>query len=294
MKRKDFLKLAGASILLSACKKKEMPNPNINRKALVSGVSAVYNANAETYWSRAGITNLTERNAIATLFNTLQSGTGVMWDAVKNGALYLVSPTSYGASLYNSVNTSFDLIAGVAPTYSTLGHSYNGSTQYLNTQLTPSVTCSRNSFLMGWTDTLTTGNRTVVLGSHQSSTNRILLQPCYDGANFFGIYLDSASLNLSGLNSNREGRYLFTVNNTANRLWLRNEATLISDTNIFLGNLPNQPIYIGGYNNAGTPAFTQCTITSAYVGTTALSSTNSVSFSTALKTYNDTVIPGGR
>ncbi len=109
---------------------------------------AGFDTDAAAYFTAAGITDSTERNAVNQFVKDLK-GEGItpngndLWTDMP--AIWPISPTSLAAALVNLRNPgTFDLTAVNAPTHAITGVTTNGTTQYFRTGLTPSITLALN------------------------------------------------------------------------------------------------------------------------------------------------------
>ena len=117
---------------------------------LESGGAPSYDADAVAYFTAAGITDTTEKDAANQLVLDLK-GTGStpnstdLWtDAA---AFYPISPTSLSAAAYNLRDTtSFNMTWANSPTHASTGVTFDGSTQYGDTGFNPSTASLANGY----------------------------------------------------------------------------------------------------------------------------------------------------
>lgn len=83
---------------------------------------------AEAYFAIAGITSASERTAVLNFFSGLKANN--LWSRMDR--LYLISPTSLSAALYCAKSLT-QMTAVNSPTFATTGITFNGTTNYLNT-----------------------------------------------------------------------------------------------------------------------------------------------------------------
>lgn len=109
-----------------------------------------YDPDAAAYFTAAGITDTTEKDAANQLVLDLK-GTGStpnstdLWtDAA---AFYPISPTSLSAAAYNLRDTtSFNMTWANSPTHASTGVTFDGSTQYGDTGFNPNVETLANGY----------------------------------------------------------------------------------------------------------------------------------------------------
>ena len=111
-----------------------------------------FDPDALAYFTAAGITNTTEKNAVNQLVLDLKGGVGCLTPGLTNlwanaAAIWPVSPTSLAAAAYNLRDTSsFNYTWVNSPTHASTGVTFDGSTQYGDTNLTPSSLTLANSY----------------------------------------------------------------------------------------------------------------------------------------------------
>jgi hypothetical protein len=87
-----------------------------------------FDANAAAYFAAAGITGINERNAVNNFIVQMKSA--ALWNKCER--VWLISPTSLSAALYCAKSLN-QMTAINAPTHSSTGIVFNGTTQALNT-----------------------------------------------------------------------------------------------------------------------------------------------------------------
>lgn len=119
---------------------------------LTPASAASYDADAETFFTAASITDTTEKNAVNQLVLDLKGGAGCLTPSSTDlwtnaAAIWPVSPTSLAAAAYNLRDTaSFNYTWVNSPTHASTGVTFNGSTQYGDTNLSPSSLTLANSY----------------------------------------------------------------------------------------------------------------------------------------------------
>ena len=270
-----------------------MPNPIVNTRTLFGGI--VYDSLAVDYFTRAGITDPNEKKVVNTFVLSCRGNTNI-WTALQGGLVYLVSPTSYGASLHNLMSSSFLANTTVAPAHSTNGWQPDGVTQFLKTGLIPSTTLTEDShttIIYSRTDVAVATSR--IFGAIQGATTRIngavrgntdlAVFSCYNSANA-----------MVPASTNGSGYFTFTILSSTSRLIRRNGASLGTDaTDISASNRPNVEMYLLAQNNAGTMSAPAPYEVAGFIQTvTGLSTADSDTLVTFLQTYNANIIAGGR
>lgn len=271
-----------------------MPNPTVNRRVILSAPTSSYDPVAASYFSRAGISDETERTAVNTLVLSMRANTNI-WNSLSVGFVYLVSPTSYGASLHDLFN-NFNPSEGVAPNYATTGWFFDGATQYLKTGLNPNTSMTINTgyiYVQIRNNKQESGDN--IYGATDAGGNTqwlIATRGASDNARFNAY--DSATV-MTAANANSSGRFSFGVLANNSRYIRRNEASLGTSAATVGGSLPNLECYLGCRNLAGAAAsFVNYEIPSFAQGFVGLSTSDADAFALIMKTYNDTVISGGR
>lgn len=256
-----------------------------------------FDETALDYFTRAGITDITEKNAVNNLLLTIKSDS-VIWDAVKNGIGWLISPTSYGASLHNAFNSNFLLNGGVAPSYSSNnGLNFNGINQYLQTGFIFSthVTAQHkySTILINKKSGVAVSGD--IFSAFNSSSKQFSIIP-NSASNSTALADNDSAAILTGVNGNSHGKFQFNCYGDGTREIIRNGVSKASTAVAGGGTLPTVEAYLGARNNNGTGAtrFYESEIISFIQTTKELTLVQSTFLKDALVTYNDNVISGGR
>lgn len=263
-----------------------MPNPVINRR--VYG-GTVYDPVAVDYFNRAGISDKTEKTAVNNFVLGLRAN-NLLTSAY---AIWLCSPTSIGASYHNLISSSYLLTASAAPSFSTTGWAFNGTTQFLKTGLIPSAVLGIDNIMIGARSRTNIDANTVLIGVSSSSTSQIFFQPRRVGDLFrTSIYTNASIYDVA--NTTSIGNFFTCADGAASR-YARINTTSLGTSAAAHGNTnPTHELYIGGRNDAGTADLLSAReICSAWVFT-AISTSNCDILSGLLDTYNANVIAGGR
>lgn len=246
------------------------------------------------YFSRAGITDTTEKQAVNTLVRNLKSNANI-WASLQGGFFYPVSPTSYGASLHNLISSSYQATTGTAPNYSTNGWSFVGAnSQYLDSGFLPSTRLTINT---GGADayfrSYTAGNTFFYGAINTGGTNAW----CYGLRTAGNVALIQVYNNtsFSPANTNSTGVFSFDIRSNTDREMRRNGVSLGTTAVGAGGTMPAFNCYIGARNINGTAGtFATCEIATLVQRTAGLSSTDVDTLYSYINTYNSTVIAGGR
>jgi hypothetical protein len=257
-----------------------------------------YDPIAESYFTRAGITNVIEKNAVNNFVLSCRSNTNI-WNAIVNGAVWLISPTSYGASLHNLMSSSFLMSTGVAPSFSTNGLSFNGVNQYIKTGFIPSANLtlySHTTIFYNRTSTSQGATIPLILGAVNGNEQKIVMRT-RNNSNGASCTFYNNSTAFTATNTNGSGYYDFSITANNARRIRKNSASLTTSAVAAVGTLPTVEFYIGTPNTLGAPTAGQyalCEIASLIQTTIGLSTSDADTLVSFLTTYNANVIPGGR
>lgn len=251
---------------------------------------------ALSYFNNAGITDNTERAAANAFFTGVKAYPNI-WNAIKDGIGYLVSPTSYGAALYNSFNSNFNLSSGVAPAYSaTIGLAFDGVTHYLKSgfQFSAHVTTQHQYSTLFINRLSGIGVSGDIWSAFNASSQQYSITP--NGVtNLVALTDNNSTAVLTGVNGNSQGEFIFNCYADGTREVIRNGVTKASTSTPGAGTLPSVEAYLGARNNAGSPSrFYASRIISFIQTTKPLTKAESQILMALLVTYNANVISGGR
>lgn len=255
----------------------------------------VFDALSLDYFTRAGITDATEKLAVDAFVRSCRANSAI-WASLQGGAVWLVSPTSIGASMYNLMSSDFTLSAGNAPNYSTSGWSFlTASAHYLKTGFTPSTHMTINTggvdfYVQGQAAASTFCYGSVITGGGSSWAFGI--------KNLTDKFTAQVYTNLAGTfnNSNSSpGTYSFDIRSNTDKEVVRNGTSLGTIAVASAGGLPAFECYIGCRNVNGSPLnHEQINLGTVIQRTTGLSFANTVILQGFINTYNANVISGGR
>lgn len=254
-----------------------------------------YDPLALDYFTRAGISDTTEKRAVNTFVLSCKTNSNI-WASLQGGFVYLVSPTSYVASLNNLLSSSFSASPGTSPTFSQTGWSFNtGASQYLKTGFVPSVRMTINTGFTAMKIRSHVGASVITGGASDAGGTTQWQTSVRNLSNLATFNAYNAATSFTGSNDNNTGTYVYSITANNNRFIRRNGSSVATSSATVAGSLPAIELYIGGRNLAGalgSPAtFETCTWIQGLIG---LSTTDADALATIIDTYNSTVISGGR
>lgn len=205
-----------------------------------------YDANAASFISTAGITDLTQQSAINTTVLALKAAG--LWTKIY--ALYPMVGGTATTHKYNLINpATYTLTFNGTWTHSANGAFPNGSTGYATTGFTPSSVMTANNTSLFYFSRTDANNNSVVLGSTVSATQQLRIQARNAGSVFTAHY--DATNQPTGAITDSLG--LITTSKIAsNDAAVFKGKYLVNRSTTCAGTLPNIQIYIGAANAAGT------------------------------------------
>lgn len=244
-------------------------------------VGTTTDADAQAYFDRVtaagGSLTQTEKNAVNTLTLSLKSA-GI-WTLMK--AIYPMVGASAAACSQNLKSSSFTGTFTSGWTFTSLGVTPNGTSAYMNTQLTPSVSLSlNNTHLSFYSRTDNAGASIADIGSYSSASFYTLLE--IFGNQFYAL------INQSGVSSNSMATSLghYVGSRTAVNLIksYRNGSSFGTNTTASLSQ-STASITIGALNLGGSfQYYSNRQYAFASIGD-GLSDTNSSDFYTAVQAF---------
>ncbi len=264
--------------------------PNIRARRIITDFSSVsYDTDAWAYFQRAGITNTRERTAWNS-FVVAAKAAGIYSKFI---ALYPCSPTSYGASLYNAVSTSFTLSSSAAPSYSTSGWTGDGVSQFLRTGIIPNSHLTLDSVTLSVRSSSNIQSNGIAIGS-VTSTNAHCYGRIRSTADLMRMsYTTNASL-FDAANTNGSGNFFWGALSATSRYLRRNTTSIGTSTSAHGSSQPTHEIYLLARNNAGTAdSFYNGQINFSFVST-GLTAAECDTITGLIDTYSANVISGGR
>lgn len=254
--------------------------------------SVAYDTDAAAYFTRAGITDTTEKNA----WNTFVLAAKAASIYSKFLAVYPVSPTSIGASFNNAISSSYTITSPASPSFSTAGWTGDGATQYLKSGIIPNSVLTLDSVTVGWrvqTSAVRTG---IDWGVTDSTTSQMYGRSRFTADVARMMYQSNASV-YDLTNATGAANFFQIASSSTSRNIRRNTTSLgtSSATHAPTGSQPTREIYLLGRNSAGTAdQFCPITMNFWFVTNTALTGAECDTLSGLIDTYSANVISGGR
>lgn len=245
---------------------------------------ADFDPNAQIYFDAAGITDTVEKNSVNTKVLSLKA------DSLYNGVIYPISPTSLEAASYNLVDpTKFQLTYINSPSFGPTGVKWDGLTQYARTGIVPSVDLTDNDVHLSYysRDNAINGIEFGAVGG--GGTLQLVLK-FGDGKFYLGVY---GGAEISSVNADSKGLGVGTKRGLGDNEIYMNDLSLASSA-ANAGVPPNIELYLGAKNTGpGATNVTgkECASASAGLG---LTDAKEAIFNNIIKTYQETVIVGGR
>jgi hypothetical protein len=236
-------------------------------------------ADAQSFFAAAGITDLTQKNAVNQLVLDLKSNS--LWSKMK--ALYPIVGGNATAHSYNLINTAqFQLSFSSGWTHSSTGMLPNGSSSYADTLLTPSTTLSLNdNHISYYSRTQTTSNGVDIGVNNNFNSNMLDIE-----INFSGRYYENNQNSYSSpfLATFTTGLFVNSRVASGSFKGYRN-GTSEGTISITSTGLANFPIFLGARNNNSGPLFytsKECAFASIGNG---LSNTDTANLYTCIQTF---------
>lgn len=258
---------------------------NANTKILSNSGYCVpvggYDVNAASFFTVAGITSVSQKQAVNTMVNSLKSGG--LW--TKFLALYPIVGGTATSHSYNLINTSQYQITWVnSPTQSSNGVDFDGATQYGKLGLAPSVALTTNSTALHYYSRENVAFTSVDIGVMNSTTQRIQLILSTTGGLLLSDQYGTSNGRLSIAVADTRGMFTASRTSSSNHFVSRNGSSIGSNSTSE-GTMPSYELYIGAQNNADSPtlfASRQCAFAAVSSG---MSTTEAASFYTIVQAY---------
>lgn len=234
---------------------------------LTPASAASYDADAEAFFTAAGITDTTEKNAVNQLVLDFKGGAGCLTPNGTNlwtnaAAIWPVSPTSLAAAAYNLRDTtSFNYTWINSPTHASTGVAFNGINQYGDTNLTPSSLTLANGYDITLCVQIANGDATSVgllAGRYGTSSTQRTQLMLISGSLYQDIHAGGGARLTTSTSGTYNGRFIATADRVAdggkaNYLNGSSLGTLSAQDN---GNPYTYNIFTGAQNaqNSATPS----------------------------------------
>jgi hypothetical protein len=252
-----------------------------------------YDPNAVAYFTAAGITDTTEKNAVNTFILALKSNNFY----TRFDRLWLRSPTSQAASLIDFISLTSSTVVN-APSWSNQGFQYNGTTNYINSGYaisTSSQITNNNGCLMVYVRSGTGATLQILTGANNSvgsnptslRITNLSVTHRYTSSTAGAIATGTAA-SYSGLIAGSR------VSNIDNRVFQNGSQIGSTATTANANFLASVNMFIGANNNNAT-ASNFCNMQECYCSfSTSFTTTEMSTFYGLLQTYQTNVIAGGR
>jgi hypothetical protein len=242
-----------------------------------------FDINAQAFIDSYGIINSTEILAINTLVKSMKKGIINGTDSWTPGvAVYPISQTSLAASYGNLINPlTYELSVGVAPTHSSTGLLFNGSTMYLKTGVNAQSDLGINNNSIGVYNGFDKGGAfKTSIGARDAFGHIRVFE---DGVNI-GTTINSAVTGVLTAVDTASGWVMGNKSAPAALQLYKNDSE-VANGGSGDANPPQAEIYIGAGNGNGTAEdFTDNEIRFAYLGTS-LSALQNADLYAAIQAY---------
>jgi len=251
-----------------------MPNPNINRRVILSGEN--YTSAAQSYFTAAEITDANQKRAYN---NLVVSGLADGWYS-KMIALYPVLGGTSSSCSYNAINTSlYNLTFSGGNTFSANGWMPNGINGFANTGLNVGSVLNPVSHSFGIYSRTNSTSGTQVYGAFQTS----ILQNNLCSANLISGDPALNPINYTGNPSTR--LILLSRESSTSSKGYRNGTLLGTDIASFTTWTLSREFYFGARNFGGAASLFMVHEHALMFLASALTPTDVANFTTAVNTF---------
>ena len=256
---------------------------------LIASQIASFDADAVAFFGRVttagGSLSATEKAAVNQLVLDLKANS--LWTPMK--AIYPMVGASAAACAQNLKSSSFTGTFTSGWTFASTGVTPNGTSAYMDTILTPSVSLATNNFSISYYSRTNSNASTTAFPSDIAS---------YVGSAGIGLYLYRPTFAIKaggggyaievGDNTIASSRYFGLVSRTTStsQKFSRNGVILATDTTLDTGARPNIPITLGKTNGFSNFADRECAF--AHIGD-GLTDTQASNFYTAVQAMQTTL-----
>jgi hypothetical protein len=210
---------------------------------------AAFDADAQSFFTASGVSDLTQKNAVNQLVLDLKSNS--LWAKMK--ALYPVVGGNATAHSYNLKNTAqYQLSFSSGWTHSSTGMLPNGTSAYANTGINPSTVLSSTSGNIGFYSRTNNNGNTLDFGVSAIGI-RLYLCTNFNGSTGYAGYNGEFSYSATNTNGLYSLGRLSSFD--SNVKLIRNGSTSIYDNNPSNLGLPNGSLYLGASNENGLATF---------------------------------------
>ena len=256
----------------------------------VTTLAPSFDPDAQAFFNRVttagGTLSATEQTAVNQLVLDMKSY-GI-WSAMK--AIYPMVGATAAACAQNLKSSSFTGTFTSGWTFASTGATPNGTSAYMNTALTPSVSLNTTNFSLSYYSRTNSNASTTVyptdIGSFSSSSSVItvnLYRPSLSPQNSGGGY--RLEVGASVLASSKYYGIVSRTTNSLQKLFINNSLSA-TDTTLDTGTRPSIPIYLGVANGLPNYADRQCAF--AHIGD-GLTDTEASNLYTAVQAFQTTL-----
>jgi len=254
---------------------------------IVASQLAGFDADAQAFFDRVstagGSLSATEKTAVNTLVIDLKGYS--IWSKMK--AIYPMVGASAAACAQNLKSSSFTGSFTSGWTFASTGVTPNGTSAYMNTGLTPSVSLTQDSTHLSYYSRTDVSGMQQEIGSQITNPNRFNLELRYNG-NLSSDQYTFLTGRVNVANSDSRGFYVASRTNSSTHKVFKNNSQL-GTTNTGSSDslsLINIPIWIGVPNGAANYSTKQCAFASIGDG---LTDTDAGNFYTAVNAFQVTL-----
>ncbi len=211
-----------------------------------------FDDDSETYFTAGAITDIREKDVANTLIVGLKANNLFS----KMVGLYLMSPTSLAAAAVNAKTPgTHDITYVNTPTHSANGVDFNGTTQYGDTNITPSTDLTLNDTHLSQYNRENTTTAGDTLSSRQAASALIAwtIRRAVDIMDIF-MYNTGAGA-LTGVSNTRSDRLNLLTRRSITDMEVYRDGVSLATSIIGGGALPNEKLYISARNQVGVASF---------------------------------------
>ena len=224
------------------------------RLSTISG-GVSYDANAQAFFTAAGITDTTQKSAVNTLVTDLKAAN--IWTKMK--ALYpfvggTASQHKFNLKDPRDLDAAFRLVFNGGWTHSSTGALPNGTTGYADTKLVPST-----NYPTVWDISVGFYSRTNIaqtssdITAYQNGSQTVGIQTRWtDNTIYSQLYRDAQPYNIVATNTDSSGLFILSRTSTSLLKQFRNATILGTSTSPIAGSIPTIPICLSNNGSNGS------------------------------------------
>lgn len=251
---------------------------------------SAYDPDAQAFFTTYGITDTTEKEAVNDLVVDLKAQS---WYATNVFSFYpFVGPTA-AARRANLINSDYNAVETATITYSASGAQGDGTTGFLDTNMTPDVTAMTQNSASSFCYLNVAGAADgAVMGCPTSGAQADVFQffNNLSGTSYYFSAFGTDTGKIQGVHSgNTTGCFIGTRYAAGNIALFRNGTSVLSGTGASESTPPSSPVYLFARNNGGSPAnFSNCRM--AFLGFgTGFNPTQAATLNTILTSFVTTL-----